>query len=100
MIGYILIFLGLFFVFSAVVGCYRLPDYFCKMHAASVGDIVGCPLVLIGIALKASSIILSLKILGLVLVLLVINPTASYLLNKFALKQGLSPELNKENNDD
>lgn len=97
MIGYILIFLGLFFIFSAVFGCYRLPDYFCKMHAASVGDVVGCPLVLIGVALEASSILLSLKIIGLAMVLLVINPTASYLLNKFALKQGLSP---KENNDD
>jgi multicomponent Na+:H+ antiporter subunit G len=97
MIGYILIFIGLFFIFSAVIGCYRLPDYFCKMHAASVGDVVGCPLVLIGIALKAGSAILSFKIIGLALVLLVINPTASYLLNKLALKQGLSP---KENNND
>ena len=29
-ISYCFIFFGIFFIISAVVGCYRLPDFFCK----------------------------------------------------------------------
>ena len=96
-ISYFLIFLGLIMILSAVIGCNRLPDYFTKMHAATIGDVVGCPLVMIGFALQANNLILALKIILLAFILLVINPTASYILNRIALRQGLSPELKKEN---
>jgi len=93
-ISYSLIFLGLVMIFSAVVGCHRLPDYFAKMHAATIGDVVGCPLILLGLALQGGS----LKILLLAIVLLIVNPTSSYILNRIALKQGLTPQL-KETDD-
>jgi multicomponent Na+:H+ antiporter subunit G len=82
-ISYCFIFFGIFFIISAVVGCYRLPDFFCKMHAATIGDAVGCPLVLVGLSIQASSF----KILLLAFILLVINPTASYILNQIAIKE-------------
>lgn len=87
-LAYLLIFLGLFLIFTAILGCYRLPDYFSKMHAATIGDVVGCPLVLIGIALLNHNW----KIALLVPILLVINPTASYILNRIALKKDLPLE--------
>lgn len=90
-ISYILILLGLLLIFSAVIGCNRLPDYFTKMHAATIGDVVGCPLVMIGFALQSDSLILAGKIILLAFILLIINPTASYILNRIALKHGLSP---------
>ena len=93
-VSYLLIALGLIMIFSAVIGCYRLPDYFTKMHAATVGDVVGCPLVLLGLSIQSGSI----KILLLALILLIVNPTASYILNRIALKQGLAPKL-KEGDD-
>ncbi len=95
-IGNILIALGLFLIFSAVLGCIRLPDYFTKMHAATLGDAVGCPLVLVGIAIQTDNIITMTKIILLALIILIINPTASYLLNKVAIKQGLSPAFTKD----
>jgi multicomponent Na+:H+ antiporter subunit G len=82
-ISYCFIFFGIFLIISAVVGCYRLPDFFCKMHAATVGDVVGCPLVLVGLAIQASSF----KILLLAFILLVINPAYSYILNYIAIKE-------------
>ena len=97
--SYFLIFLGLLMVITAVVGCNRLPDYFTKMHAVTVGDAVGCPLILVGIALQAASLIMAIKLILLALILLVINPTASYILNRIALKQGLSPEPKKDDTD-
>jgi multicomponent Na+:H+ antiporter subunit G len=86
--AYLLIFLGLFLIFTSVIGCYRFPDYFSKMHAATIGDAVGCPLSLVGIALLSNNW----KIAFLVPILLVINPTASYILNRVALKKGLPLE--------
>ncbi len=83
-------------IFSAVIGCNKLPDYFTKMHAATIGDVVGCPLMLFGLALQAHGI-MTIKMILLALILLIVNPTASYILNRIALKQGLSPELKKGN---
>ncbi len=77
-------------VVTAVIGCHRLPDYFCKMHAATVGDAVGCPLILIGIAIHS---VAGLKIILLSIILLIVNPASSYILNRFALTE------NKEKSD-
>ena len=99
-LSYILIFTGLFMIFSAVIGCNRLPDFFSKMHAATVGDALGCPLMLLGIALRSSNLIMAGKIGLLALILLIINPTASYILNRAALKQGLSPKLESKDEQD
>lgn len=95
-ISYFLIFLGLAMILSAVIGCNNLPDYFTKMHAATIGDVVGCPLVLIGLALQSNSLSLALKIVLLAFILLIINPTTSYILNRIALRQGLSTDLTKD----
>jgi multicomponent Na+:H+ antiporter subunit G len=80
-IGYFLIFVGLFFVVSSVIGCFRFPDYFCKMHAATIGDAIGCPMILLGLAIQQASI----KILLLALIVIFINPAASYALNRFKM---------------
>ena len=83
-ISYIFISIGIIMIVTAVIGCYRLPDYFCKMHAATVGDAVGCPLILIGIALQSEH---SFKIILLSIILLIVNPAGSYMLNRFALNE-------------
>jgi multicomponent Na+:H+ antiporter subunit G len=93
--SYILIFIGLLMIFSAVVGCQRFPDYFSKMHAATIGDVVGCPMILLGLALQSNSLIMAIKIILLAFILLIVNPTASFILNKIALKHGLSPGIKK-----
>lgn len=98
-IGKILVFLGIFLVFSATLGCIKLPDYFTKMHAATIGDAIGCPIVLFGIAMQNNDIISALKIILLACILLIINPTASYILNNIALKQNLPLELERDNKD-
>lgn len=95
-LSYICIFIGLFMIVTAVIGCHKLPDYFSKMHAASVGDAVGCPLVLLGISLQSSSLIVAIKIIILAFILLIINPTAGYILNYIALKNDLSPGVRKD----
>lgn len=98
-ISYFLIILGLLMIISAVFGCHRLPDYFTKMHAATVGDVIGCPLVMLGLALQSNNLVLAGKISLLALILLIVNPTASYILNHIAFKQGLDPKLQEDDQD-
>ena len=88
-ISYILIFSGLIMVITAVIGCNRLPDYFCKMHAATLGDAVGCPLILFGIALQSNH---GFKISLLALIILIVNPVSSYIINRIALTQKIDEE--------
>ncbi len=80
-LSYALIFIGLIAIITAILGCYKLPDYFCRMHAATIGDAVGCPLLLLGIAIQSSS---PLKIGFLSIILLFVSPASSYCLNLFA----------------
>jgi len=88
-ISYLLIFAGLIMIITAVIGCNNLPDYFCKMHAATLGDSVGCPLMLFGIALRSEH---GLKVALLAVILLIVNPVASYILNRIALTQKMGQD--------
>lgn len=81
-LSYFFIFLGLAAIILAIIGCNIFPDYFAKMHAATLGDAIGCPLILIGLSFKSSE---PLKLILLALLLLLINPAASYILNRLAL---------------
>lgn len=89
-LSYFCIILGIIFIISSIIGCFRFPDYFIKMHAATIGEVVGTPLFIAGLALQAQSIIFALKIFLLGVILLIINPTASYFLNRIAIKKGLT----------
>lgn len=80
-LGYIFIATGLLAIITTCVGCYRFPDYFCKMHASAIGDILGCPLILFGIAILSNQ---PLKIIFLAIILLFANPGSCYFLNLFA----------------
>lgn len=88
-LSYLLISLGMFLVITSIVGCYRFPNYFSKMHAMTLGDSVGAPLVLIGFSLRSSNFTLGIKIAFLAFLLLIINSTSSYILNRIAIKKGL-----------
>ncbi|MDX1764681.1 MAG: monovalent cation/H(+) antiporter subunit G [bacterium] len=42
---------GYFFFFATTVGILRLPDFYCRMHAAGKGDILASRLIFAGRAL-------------------------------------------------
>ena len=95
-LSYFLIFLGMFLLMTSIIGCYKLPDYFAKMHAMTLGDSVGAPLVLVGFSLQSSSLSLGIKIAFLACLLLIVNSTSSYILNRIAIKKGLSIEVGRK----
>lgn len=85
LIGWIFILLGGIFIFSSAIGCIRFPDFFSKLHAASIGDSCGGPLVIIGLIMHNGLTIFTFKLFLLVIILLITNPTACHILAKSAL---------------
>lgn len=75
------------------IGMLRLPDFFTRMHAASVTDTGGMLLILLGLALQAGWSLVTAKLALIALFLLFTSPTATHALANAALSAGLRPRL-------
>ncbi|MEO8740220.1 MAG: monovalent cation/H(+) antiporter subunit G [Casimicrobiaceae bacterium] len=82
-------------VFSVIgtLGLLRMPDFFTRMHAASVTDSLGAGLILLGLMLQAGLTLIGVKLLFLGLFIFFASPTATHALAKAALARGLRPVL-------
>jgi multicomponent Na+:H+ antiporter subunit G len=87
-IAYSLIGIGAFFIFSGALGILRMPDFFTRLHAASVIESLGGPCVVLGIALLHGWSLLSAKLILLILFLMITCPTATHMLSKAAYLTG------------
>lgn len=84
---------GSFFCLTGAIGLLRMPDFFTRMHAASVTDTLGAGLVLLGLMLQAGFTLVTVKLMMIALLIIITNPTASHALARAALLRGLSPRL-------
>lgn len=85
----VLLALGVFFAFSGAVGLFRFPDFFTRVHAASVTDSVATVLIITGLLLQTSFDLNTAKLLFILLFLMITSPTASHALAKSARHGGL-----------
>lgn len=70
------------------IGMLRLPDFFSRLHAASMTD-TGCAgLVVLGLMLQAQDWQTVIKLLMILFFLLFTTPTASHALSKAAVRDG------------
>jgi len=83
---------GVFCVIGAF-GLVRMPDFYTRVHAASVTDTAGAGLLLLGMVLQAGFTLIAVKLVMIGLLLLFANPTATHALVKAALARGLAPLL-------
>ncbi len=83
---------GAFSIVGAL-GLIRMPDFFTRMHAASVTDTLGAGLLLVGLILQAGFTLVAVKLLFLGLFILFTSPAATHALIKAALARGLRPML-------
>ncbi|MEM8934062.1 MAG: monovalent cation/H(+) antiporter subunit G, partial [Acidobacteriota bacterium] len=75
------------------VAILRMPNFFTRIHAASVNETLGPGLILLGLALQSLDRPDVLVKLVLVLVFLVLTgPVASHALGKAAIEHGIRPE--------
>lgn len=98
-IGSFFIVLGAFFVISGMIGLVRFPDTFTRLHAASVAEVVGIPLALIGLALLQGTLIAAAKVLLLIPIIWIVGPVAQNALAKAAKKAREEHSANLKSND-
>jgi len=90
-LSWILLTVGGAFVFVGGLGALRLPEFYTRMHAASLTDSIAPILILLGIMLQAGWSLAAIKLLAILAFLLLTGPTASYALANSALLSGLKP---------
>ena len=78
------------------IGLNRMPDFFPRMHAASVTDTLGAGLLLLGLILQAGWTLVMVKLVFIGLMIFFASPTATHALAKAALARGLRPQLHEE----
>ena len=90
-LSWILLAAGGAFVFIGGLGALRMPNFYTRMHAASLTDSMGSMLILFGIMLQAGWTLAAIKLLAILAFLLLTGPTASYALANAALLSGMKP---------
>jgi multicomponent Na+:H+ antiporter subunit G len=85
----ILLIAGVFFGLSGAIGLFKFPDFFTRVHAASVTDSVAALLIIGGLLLQTSFDLNTAKLLFILLFLMITSPTASHALAKSARHGGL-----------
>jgi multicomponent Na+:H+ antiporter subunit G len=83
---------GLFCVVGAL-GMLRMPDFYTRMHAASVIETLGAGLILLGLLLQGGITLISVKLLFIGVLIFVASPTATHALARAAVVRGLKPLL-------
>lgn len=86
--SWILLSAGGLFVLCGGIGALRLPDFYTRMHAASVTDSAGAILVLTGVILQAGLSLAAIKLAAILLFLMLTSPTAANALASAALLAG------------
>ncbi len=90
-LSWLLLTLGGLFVLVGGIGALRMPNFFTRVHAASVTDSMAAMLILFGVMLQAGLSIATIKLLAILFFLLMTSPTASYALASAAVLSGQVP---------
>ena len=76
--SWIFILLGSFLILVGSIGLIRLPDFWSRLHGASITDTGGVLFLLIGMMIQAGSIWIFLKLVAIGIFLFISSPTASH----------------------
>ena len=83
-ISAICLILGIFFSLTGAIGLFKFPDFFTRVHAASVTDTLAAILIILGLILRTDFDLVAAKLLLILVFLLLTSPTASHALAKSA----------------
>ena len=90
--SWILLTVGGVFIITGGIGALRLPNFYTRLHAASLTDTMATILVLLGIMLQAGFTLATIKLGAILIFLLLTGPTATYALANASLNAGNKPD--------
>ena len=80
---------GAVFLLVSCVGLLRLPDFYTRAHAVGKAETLGSMLILSGLAVYNGAALSSLKLLLVLFIIALTNPTATHALTRAAMRSGL-----------
>ena len=89
-LSWALIGLGVFLIFTGAVGVLRFPDFFTRLHPAGMIDSCGLFCVIAGLIVQHGFTLFSGKLILLTLFIFMTGPTATHVLAKVAMLQGVA----------
>ncbi|MBN66291.1 MAG: sodium:proton antiporter [Rickettsiales bacterium] len=87
---------GGFLGITGAVGLFRFPDFFTRLHAASITDTLCSGLIILGLLLQSEPGMLTIKLVLILLIVAYTSPTAAHALAKAALHGGHKPKLDHD----
>ncbi len=90
-LSWVLIVSGGAFCVIGAIGMLRFPDFWARLHAASVSESAGMILLLAGLGLQAGWGLVLIKIVLIGILLFITGPTATHAVANAALVSGLKP---------
>ena len=91
LVSSVFILVGSLSIIVGLLGVYRMPDFFTRLHAASIIDTLGAMLILLGLIMHHGMSIVSVKLFLILVFILITTPTAAHALAKSALHGNLKP---------
>ena len=85
--------LGGILTLTGAVGLVRLPNFYTRLHGASVTESLAAPLLIIGIMLDTGFTLDSAKLVLIIVIMVVANPTITHALCRAAAHGGNTPEM-------
>ena len=82
--------LGSFLVLLGSIGFFRFPDFWSRLHAASVIDSGGMILIVLGMAFQAGFTLVTVKLALIAIFLIITGPTATHAIANAARVSGLT----------
>ena len=86
---------GGFFCVVGGIGLLRMPDFYTRLHAASVTETLGAGFILAGLMLQAGWTLIAAKLAIIGLLIFFSSPAAAHALASAALERGVQPLLDK-----
>lgn len=95
-LSWVAILTGGFFCIVGALGIIRLPDVYCRMHAAGIIDTVGIGFIFLGLSLQAGWSLALAKLVMILIFILYTSPTSCHALCRAAAYGGVRPVHGKE----
>jgi multicomponent Na+:H+ antiporter subunit G len=91
--GWMLMVSGGAFCVIGAVGLLRMPDFYTRVHAASITDTIGFGLLLLGMMVQAGFSLVAVKLAIIGLLIFFGSPTATHALTRAGMTRGVKPLL-------
>ncbi len=93
LVSWVLLAGGCFFCITGGIGLIRLPDIYCRAHAAGLTDTLGAGLILVALMFQAGSLLVVVKLFFILSFLVMTSPTGTHALTRAAYSHGLLPQV-------